>query len=99
MLKKINLGLLALVLGFGLIVTQSAFTAKTLNYYHYKTANGPVDQPTSWEPAAAPTTFECSGDAEVPCTIAIETSLSTYLSGKDTQAVLDSPELLSARAE
>lgn len=99
MSKKFNLGLAALVLGFGLIATQSAFTAKTTTYYHYKTANGPVDQTSSWEPSAGPTSFECSGEEEVPCIIGIETSLSTYLSGKDTQEVLDSPELISAREQ
>ncbi|KQM68202.1 hypothetical protein ASE74_24230 [Pedobacter sp. Leaf216] len=99
MSKKINLGFAALLAGFGLIATQSAFTAKTLSYYHYKTTNGPVAQTSSWEPAAAPTTFECSGDPEVPCTIGIETPLSTYLSGKDNQAVMDSPELISSREQ
>jgi len=99
MLKKFNLGLVALILGFGLIATQSAFTVKATSYYHYKTANGPVHEPSSWEPAAAPSSFECSGEPEVPCTIGIETSLSTYLSGKDNQAVLDSQELISAREQ
>jgi len=44
--QKIKLGLVALVLGFGLVVTQSAFTAKT-NYNYYNTtgveSNDPLD--------------------------------------------------------
>ena len=99
MSKKFNLGLAALVLGFGLIASQSAFTSKKTTYYHYKTSNGPVDQTGSWEPAGSPTAFECNGDPEVPCTIGIETSLSSYLSGKDNQDVLDSEELISAREQ
>ncbi len=99
MSKKFNLGLAALLLGFGLIASQSAFTNKKTTYYHYKTTNGPVNQTSSWEPAGSPTAFQCSGDPEVPCTIGIETSLSTYLSGKDNQAVLDSQELISAREQ
>ncbi|KIA92289.1 hypothetical protein OC25_17815 [Pedobacter kyungheensis] len=99
MSKKFNLGLAALVLGFGLITSQSAFTNKKTTYYHYKTGNGPVYETSSWEPAESPSSFECSGNPEVPCTIAIETSLSTYLSGKDNQAVLNSKELISAREQ
>jgi hypothetical protein len=99
MLKKINLGLAALVLGFGLIATQSAFKSTSTTYYHYKVSNGPVALTSSWELAPEPTTFECSGNQEVPCTIAIETPLSTYLSGKDNQAILESDELISAREQ
>jgi len=99
MSKKFNLGLAALVLGFGLIASQSAFTNKKTTYYHYKTGNGPVADTNSWEPAGSPSAFECSGAPEVPCTIAIETSLSSYRRGKDNQAVLESQELISAREQ
>lgn len=34
-LKKLNLGLVALLLGFGLVITQSAFTKKTTGLYYY----------------------------------------------------------------
>lgn len=39
-LKKLNLGLVALVLGFGLVLTQSAFTPKTTTPNYAKDSNG-----------------------------------------------------------
>jgi hypothetical protein len=97
MLKKINLGLAVLVLGFGLVFTQSAFTVKDTAFYHYK--SGPVDDTDSWEPAAAPGSFECPEGADVPCIIGIETPLATYLSGKTNSDILASNKLVSARAQ
>ncbi|GAA4213197.1 hypothetical protein GCM10022289_45000 [Pedobacter jeongneungensis] len=99
MLKKLNLGLAALVLGFGLIITQSAFTSSTLGtLYHYKDANGPVDDPDSWEPVTGEPTFSCSQEDVLPCTIEVTGSLSDYLDNHPTAGdILTSPEIRSSR--
>ncbi|QXU41449.1 hypothetical protein [Pedobacter sp. D749] len=82
MLKKINLGLVALVLGFGLTIVTSAFknTNKsengraqyTFSYTYtgsnpYSVAN--VTNPSHWE--YTPSSEGCSGD-ERACTIRID---------------------------
>ncbi|WP_145860898.1 hypothetical protein [Pedobacter suwonensis] len=99
MLKKINLGLVALVLGFGLIATQSAFTTKTFGtLYHYKDSNGTINDQASWEPVAGAPSFSCSEEEVLPCTIEVTGSLSSYLSTYDTaEKIMASPEIRSTR--
>jgi hypothetical protein len=97
MLKKINLGLVALVLGFGLIATQSAFTTVG-TLYHYKDANGPIYQEASWELVSGVPTFSCSEENVLPCTIEVTGSLSSYLENHDTvEEILESAEFRSSR--
>lgn len=97
MLKKINLGLAALVLGFGLIATQSAFTTVG-TLYHYKDANGLIKEEASWEPVSGATSFTCSEENVLPCTIEVTGSLAAYLIDHDTaEEILTSPEIRSSR--
>ncbi|MFD2584206.1 hypothetical protein ACFSR6_17005 [Pedobacter vanadiisoli] len=99
MLKKINLGFAALVLGFGLIATQSAFTTKTSGtLYHYKDSNGPINDQASWEPVSGAPSFSCGEEEVLPCTIEVTGSLSSYLSTHDTaEEIMASPEIRSTR--
>lgn len=99
MLKKLNLGLAALVLGFGLIITQSAFTSSTTGtLYHYKESNDQIKDESSWEPVSEATSFSCSQENVLPCTIEVEGSLSSYLSSNDTaEKIMASPEIRSTR--
>ncbi len=99
MLKKINLGFAALVLGFGLIATQSAFTTKTSGtLYHYKDDNGTITDEASWEPVSEETSFSCSQDEVLPCTIQVTGSLSSYLLAHDSaEEIIASSEIRSTR--
>ncbi|MFD2287912.1 hypothetical protein GJU39_06405 [Pedobacter petrophilus] len=99
MLKKINSGLVALVLGFGLIITQSAFTASTFGtLYHYKTDNGLIQDESSWETVSTAPSFSCSEEDILPCTIEVTGSLSSYLQSNPTaEKVMASPEIRSTR--
>lgn len=91
---NLNLGLVALFTGFGLVATQSAFTIKrsqtwTFNQsvstdmqnYHNYTLNG--------TPSA-----ECTSIADYPCQLSVDVSidtpaeLKTFLSGKTNSQIL-----------
>ena len=70
--QKIKLGLVALVLGFGLVVTQSAFTPKFVAT-HFN--NAAPSMPVDWQPLGSkvigpdPGQYSCVEDEELrPCT-------------------------------
>lgn len=97
MLKKINLGLVALVLGFGLIATQSAFTtsrATTFWAYQPNENNNPRDY-TKYMHTANPSA-QCTDDNEpLPCVIEVPESVFTpsdlqaFLAGKTDNDILE----------
>ena len=61
-LKKLNVGLVALVLGFGLVVTQSAFKSSKADMYG-KVISGASH---SWEPLAGLTEYTGSVSNPLP---------------------------------
>jgi len=103
MLKNINLGLVALVLGFGLTITTSAFknadksenkrVQYTFSYTYtgsdtYSVAN--VTEPTHW--SYTPDSEGCSGD-ERACTIRIDQE---YVDLSSTPALKSTASLTAA---
>lgn len=66
-LKKLNLGLVALLLGFGLVITQSAFKAKTVDTHEWQKYNrdgSPNGTPVLGD-ENGPFANQCTGDQEV----------------------------------
>ncbi len=81
-LKNIKLGALALVLGLGLVFTQSAFTPAVLNTYHFdgtdwqlvtRSYDDTIDMGTG---QYDPNSYQCVGDENI-CTAQIESEEST----------------------
>jgi hypothetical protein len=62
-LKKLNLGLVALILGFGLVITQSAFTTKQkqTDKLWGRTANGWIE----FSATNPETNYECDPDPDI----------------------------------
>jgi len=95
MLKKINLGLVALVLGFGLIFTTSAFTAKTSTFWAYQpNAGNNLRDYTKYIHTSTPSA-QCTEDneplpcvIEVPETVTSQTDLQNFFVGKTNSDIL-----------
>jgi hypothetical protein len=93
MLKKINLGLVVLVLGFGLVFTQSAFTSKFTTQWAYQPDgdNDPLDY-QKYVHTSTPSEFCAPGD--FPCVITVPTevntpeALETFFEGKDLTDII-----------
>lgn len=96
MLKKINLGLLALVLGFGLIATQSAFTTKSTTFWAYQpNAENNLRDYTKYVHTSMPSA-QCTDDneplpcvIEVPETVATQSDLQDFFAGKTDNEILE----------
>ncbi|WP_412468082.1 hypothetical protein [Pedobacter sp. KLB.chiD] len=96
MLKKINLGFAALLLGFGLIATQSAFTttrATTFWAYQPNPDNNLRDH-TKYMHTSEPSA-QCTEDneplpcvIEVPETVTSQSDLQAFLAGKTDSEIL-----------
>ncbi|MEH3114392.1 hypothetical protein [Pedobacter terrae] len=96
MLKKINLGLVALVLGFGLIATQSAFTttrATTFWAYQPNPDNNLRDH-TKYVHTSMPSA-KCTEDneplpcvIEVPETVVTQSDLQDFFVGKTNSDII-----------
>ncbi|MBB6237531.1 hypothetical protein HDC90_002153 [Pedobacter sp. AK013] len=95
MLKKINLGLVALVLGFGLTITTSAFTAKTSTFWAYQpNADNNLRDYTKYTHTSTPSA-QCTEDneplpcvIEVPETVTSPTDLQAFFVGKTNSDIL-----------
>ncbi|CAH0280417.1 hypothetical protein SRABI27_03758 [Pedobacter sp. Bi27] len=93
MLKKFNLGLVALLLGFGLVFTQSAFTTRFSTFWAYQPDgdNDPTDY-QKYEHTSTPSELCAPGDypcvIEVPNGVNTPEALETFLDGKDTEDIL-----------
>ncbi|SDF97424.1 hypothetical protein SAMN05421827_102287 [Pedobacter terrae] len=97
MLKKINLGLVALVLGFGLIATQSAFTttrATTFWAYQPNPENNLRDY-TKYMHISTPSA-QCTAEneplpcvIEVPETVVTQSDLQVFFAGKTDSQILE----------
>jgi hypothetical protein len=96
MLKKINLGLAALVLGFSLIATQSAFTTRATTFWAYQpnANNNPRDY-TKYIHTSTPSA-QCTEDnaplpcvIEVPETVATPSDLQDFFVGKTDSDILE----------
>jgi hypothetical protein len=93
MLKKINLGLVALVLGFGLIFTTSAFTAKFNHNWAFtpSSANDIYDGDAYVLNGTA--SDLCTTAQPLPCVISVpddvttNAELSTFLAGKTVSQI------------
>lgn len=81
--KKLNLGLVALVLGFGLVVTQSAFTTPkqtTSSFWRYN-----LDSETgalsgfNYTKITDPEAPGCADEQEIPCVIEVEGNINSQL--------------------
>lgn len=95
MLKKFNLGFAALVLGFGLIATQSAFTTKATTFWAYQpNANNNLRDYTKYIHTSTPSA-QCTEDNEplpcviqVPETVATQSDLQDFFVGKTNSDIL-----------
>lgn len=95
MLKKINLGLAALVLGFGLIATQSAFTTRSTTFWAYQpNAENNLRDYTKYMHTSAPSA-QCTEDNEplpcviqVPETVVTQSDLQDFFAGKTDNEIL-----------
>ena len=95
MLKKINLGLVALVLGFGLIATQSAFTTRTTTFWAYQpNPDNNLRDYTKYVHTSTPSA-QCTEDneplpcvIEVPETVTSQTDLQDFFVGKTNSDIL-----------
>ncbi|MBE5320025.1 hypothetical protein IM793_12705 [Pedobacter sp. MR2016-19] len=96
MLKKINLGLVALVLGFGLIFTTSAFNSRTTTNWAYQqnSGNNALDY-TKYVHTSTPDESCTELEAPLPCVIAVPeeydtpTELQAFFVGKSSDDILD----------
>lgn len=98
-LRKLNLGLVALLLGFGLVLTQSAFTPKeqATRYRYVNNTATDIDQVSSWEPITG-SEPSCGVETDLPCVIMVDGDLATYLEEHDTVTkILSSDELESSK--
>ncbi|WP_426330104.1 hypothetical protein [Pedobacter sp. R-06] len=93
MLKKLNLGLVALVLGFGLTFTTSAFTTKFTTQWAYQ-PDGDND-PTDFEKYVHTSTpSDLCAPGGFPCVITVPSEVTTpealeeFLEGKSTGEIL-----------
>lgn len=83
-LKKVSLGLVALLLGFGLVVTQSAFKTVVSAAGHapvdYYFNGSDYTQASDWD-TTQDTEFICTSETAVPCKITVpeNTTLQDYL--------------------
>lgn len=76
MLKKINLGLVALVLGFGLFFTTTAFTTKTLQTWAFNGSSAAeVTDYTKYTLNGSPSASCQAQVAALPCTIRVEQAI------------------------
>ncbi|SFA60120.1 hypothetical protein SAMN04488511_12522 [Pedobacter suwonensis] len=100
MLKKINLGLVALVLGFGLIATQSAFTTKSTTFWAYQpNANNNLRDYTKYIHTSTPSE-KCTEDNEpLPCVIQVPESVATQSDLQDFFADKTNSEILALSAQ
>lgn len=81
MLKNINIGLAALVLGFGLTITTSAFKNAPKNradvqWNFLGTSTGQANDQTKYS-MSAPSPTECGSDDQLPCYILTPESVDT----------------------
>lgn len=87
MLKKINLGLVALVLGFGLFFTTSAFTSKANHNWAFTPGGNDIYDGDAYVLNGTASEL-CTTEQPLPCVISVpeevttNAELSTYLSGK-----------------
>lgn len=92
MLKKINLGLVALVLGFGLIFTTSAFTSKANHNWAFTPGGNDMYDGDAYVLNGTASGL-CTTEEPYPCVISVpetvttNAELSTYLSGKTVSEI------------
>jgi len=87
-LKKISLGLAALIVAFGLVFSMSAFkqapVKKEILRYQYKNSDATdINQVTSWDDLNSLPQQDCEEGEDLPCVIEINTSTSPYNSLAD----------------
>ncbi|MBO9672135.1 MAG: hypothetical protein J7577_01725 [Sphingobacteriaceae bacterium] len=95
MLKKINLGFAALILGFGLIATQSAFTTRATTFWAYQpNAENNLRDHTKYVHTSTPSA-QCTEDneplpcvIEVPETVTSQADLQDFFVGKTNSDIL-----------
>ncbi|WP_316735767.1 hypothetical protein [Pedobacter aquatilis] len=80
-LKKLSLGLVALV-GFGLVITLNAFTAKTekkaYSYWQFDSGNvSDIRDGASYTPISAPSSTPCESGVDLPCVLKVDESIDT----------------------
>ncbi|RZK60209.1 MAG: hypothetical protein EOO91_02175 [Pedobacter sp.] len=99
-LKKV-MPLMALVLGMGLVFSQSAFKSTTAVRYKYLNNNETnINQPSSWQVITSSNEPSCDNGEQLPCVIEVDGSLSTFLINHPTAAdILDAPEMKSSKSE
>lgn len=99
MLKRINLGLVALVLGFGLVFTQSAFKAQKSNREQFNFRyTGPVDMTESQLENEANWTYDadnlsCPAGLDEACSILIDES---HVNNPDSAPTLNTSASIDA---
>ncbi|RYF26674.1 MAG: hypothetical protein EOO42_00880 [Flavobacteriales bacterium] len=95
------LPLFALVLGFALVFTQSAFKSNTAVRYKYKNNTSTnINQPSSWEVITSENEPTCDDSPELPCVVEVDGSLSTFLINHPTaQDIMDADEIRSTKSE
>ena len=96
MLKKINLGLVALVLGFGLIFTTSAFTGKRTQTWRFNgSSTADVTDYTKYVLNGTPSENCQTVEAALPCEIIVDqdidqpAELQSFMAGKTYSEIQD----------
>jgi hypothetical protein len=100
MLKKINFAILAVVLGLGLVFTQSAFKATAVTYHYKNLTETNITQANSWEVVDEETpVFSCDEGGDLPCVIEVDGSLQDFLTGKNAITIMASDESRETKSE